>query len=389
MVELDAVTAAWRALPPGDEAVLASVVHVEGSAYRRPGAHMLVTRDAARVGTISGGCLEADVVRRAWWHTATGRPVVRTYDTMSEGDARWEFGLGCQGIIQVLLERVSSPSTQEYLDFLAAHRAGRRAAVAATVIRTAASTTLAVGDRLLVDGAGLCGGALARTASCDTVRAAAVEALERGRSTLLHLGDADVFVEYVAPQPALVIIGAGDDAQPVSLLAQQLGWAVAVADGRPGYAVPERFPGAATTTLRSGEAAESLPIGPETFVVMMTHNYPFDAHMLPSVVAQSPRYLGVLGPRNRAEQLFADTGLSMPASVHAPVGLDLGGDTPVAVAMGIVAELQAVQHGRAGSMLRTRTGSIHAPVETRGTEDFCAPAPPSVPTVCALTAYVA
>ena len=112
MSDLYRILDAWRA--PGDsdqDAVLVTVVHVTGSAYRRPGARMLILPDGRRIGSISGGCLESDISRKAWWFTESGKPVVRVYDTSSDDDAVWEFGLGCNGVIHLMLERVSMPST--------------------------------------------------------------------------------------------------------------------------------------------------------------------------------------------------------------------------------------------------------------------------------------
>ena len=120
MDETAAILSGWRDVERGgDTAVLATVVHVQGSAYRRPGARMLIRRDGQHVGSISGGCLETDVCRKAWWMTESGRPTVRVYDTTSEDDAVWEFGLGCNGVVHVLLERLDSDAARQTLEFLA------------------------------------------------------------------------------------------------------------------------------------------------------------------------------------------------------------------------------------------------------------------------------
>jgi xanthine dehydrogenase accessory factor len=164
MRELDAILEAWRglhrrnggggseALPGYDgDAVLATVVHVSGSAYRRPGARMLIIPDGRRIGCVSGGCLEGEIARKAWWFTESGVPVVRVYDTTSEDETVWEFGLGCNGVVHVLLERINTPAASRLLKFLDAHRAARTPAVAATVVRADDRSGLRAGDRLLLD----------------------------------------------------------------------------------------------------------------------------------------------------------------------------------------------------------------------------------------------
>ena len=148
MNELRSILNAWRQNGPHhDQAVLATVVHVTGSAYRRPGARMLILPDGRRFGTISGGCLEGDVVRKASWWTSDQGTALRVFDNSSE-DAAWEFGLGCNGVITVLLERLALAQVTEMLAFLDQRQASRRSAVVATVIRSSDTSRAAPGDRL-------------------------------------------------------------------------------------------------------------------------------------------------------------------------------------------------------------------------------------------------
>jgi xanthine dehydrogenase accessory factor len=367
MDELSAILNMWRGLEgPNRDAVLATVVHVKGSSYRRPGARMLLVPDGRRVGSISGGCLEGEVSRRAWWFTEAGAPVVRVYDTSSDDDAVWEFGLGCNGVVHVLLERLQSAATLETLEFLAAHQAGGTPAVVSTVIRAASG--FAIGDRLLLDGNNNPSGTLAGSAMEQAILEHARDVLRRRESRLVHLGHIQVFVEWLGPPPSLVIFGGGHDAIPLVAVAAELGWDVTVADGRPAYTCLERFPGARRTVLmRAENLLEGVVIGPDTAVVMMTHNYPLDTRVLPRILAARPRYLGMLGPRVRTERLFAELGLPLPTWVHAPVGIDIGSNTPAAIAVSIAAEIQAVLNHRSGGKLKFRSGTIHAPVHEGGT----------------------
>jgi len=337
---------------------------------------MLILSDGRRIGTVSGGCLEGEVCRKAWWYTEDGQASVRIYDTSSDDDAVWEFGLGCNGVVHVLFERVSDAGTQEMLRFVAERRAARRPVAVATVValREGSPGTLRCGARLLFDAEGVSGGTLAGGRFEALLHGLARDAWVQQKSQLVHLGAdeapeaCDVFVEWIGTPPALVVFGAGHDAQPVVRLAKGLGWHVTVADGRSNYATRQRFPEAdVVQVLKPGQALQGIEITRDTAVVMMTHNYPEDARLLGSILPAKPRYLGLLGPKSRAEELLEEVGLPVTGiDIHAPVGLDLGSDAPDSVALAIVAEIQAVLHGRAGGMLRMRQAPIHEPAHEIG-----------------------
>jgi xanthine dehydrogenase accessory factor len=363
MHELHVILDAWRGLEASNRhAVLATVVHVTGSAYRRPGARMLILPNGQRIGSISGGCLEGDVSRKAWWFTEDGKPSVRVYDTSSDEDAVWEFGLGCNGVIHVLLERVESEACRNTLAFLDSAGSSGPATIA-TVIRTHGPCTAATGDRLFAGG-----GALHGTPIAEGLRPYIAQTLRERKSRLVFLRDCEVFVECILPPPSLLIFGAGHDAIPVAGLAKQLGWNITVADGRPAYATTARFPQAdQVVVMRPGSPLADLIINDETLVVMMTHNYPQDGKLLPGILRANPRYLGMLGPKKRAERLFAEIGVAMSSvNVHAPAGLDIGAQTAEGIAVSIISEIQAELAGRAGMKLRHRQAPIHAPVEEAG-----------------------
>ena len=358
MKELDQILDAWRIEPRG---VLATVVQVKGSAYRRPGARMLIQPDGERIGSVSGGCLEGDLSRKAWWLTESGRPALRTYDTMSGDDAVWEFGLGCNGVIDVLLERVDTAESSEVLAFLEQTRKRRETARIATVIRGPLT-----GQRLLIGADSRVAGSLQ-----SSELAYDIEPLLRNSNAnqVVTVGDSEVFLEIVEPSQPLIIFGAGHDAIPLVTIAKELGWHVTVADGRPAYASVERFPTAdCVTVLRHDRPLEHLAIPPEAAVVFITHNYIQDRTLLPFILARSVRYLGILGPRVRTDRLFEEVGWEPPKYLHAPVGLDIGAGSPETIAVAIVSEISAVLAGRAGGLLRDRQGPIYEhPVVKFGT----------------------
>jgi xanthine dehydrogenase accessory factor len=366
MREMDAILDTCRGLKGKErEAVLATVVHVTGSAYRRPGGRMLIIPDGRRIGCVSGGCLEGEIVKKAWWFTESGAPVVRIYDTTSDRDAVWEFGLGCNGVVHVMLERINTPGASELLDFLDSHRAARKPAVAATVVRADGRSGIRVGERLLLDESSPPIGSLCGSPIEPDVLMHSTAALREKKSRLAHIGATVVFVEWVGPALSLAVFGAGHDSMPLVNLAKLLGWDVTVVDGRPAYARPERFPGAnRVALLAAGNPLRDVVIDGETAVVMMTHNYPLDLMLLPRILSLRPRYLGILGPKERTHRLFSELGLDPPACVHAPAGLDAGCDSPEAIALSIVAEIQAETSCRAGGKLKYRREPIHfAPYE--------------------------
>ena len=330
---------------------------------------MVILQDGRRFGSISGGCLEGDVCRKAWWFTEDRKPAVRVYDTSADDEVVWEFGLGCKGQVHLLFERVNDAGTAEMLRFLTSAGAARRPVVVATII--ASGVAARVGDRLLFDADGVRGGSLAGSALESDVLAQVRECYLQQRSHLARLPGMEVFVESIAPALSLIVFGAGHDAQPLVRFAGELGWKVTVADGRANYATRERFPEASrVVVLDPKEPLRGIEVTRETAMVFLTHNYNQDLALLRHVLPLKPRYLGLLGPKSRAEELLAEVALPVTGiDVHAPIGLDLGSDAPVSIALAVVAEIQAVVCGRDGGKLRERQAPIHDPAIESGIAD--------------------
>ena len=330
MKELPAIVKALLA-PNAGTAVLATLVAVQGSSYRRPGARLLVGADGSRIGSISGGCLEEDVVARAVQVRATGQPEAVVYDTTSENDVVWGVGLGCHGVVRVLLEKVAP--RPPWAALLERNFVARRPTDLAVTHN--GSSRAAWGTRVAAPG------------DCADPEA--------------------LFLEQVKPPTALVVFGAGDDAQPLVRLAKELGWRVTIADPRPAFATAERF--AQADALVVGPAStlvERSAPDSETVAVVMTHHYVHDVPILQGLLARPLAYIGLLGPRKRAEKIVSDLasgGFTISseqrARLHAPVGLDLGADSPEQVALSIVAEIQSVLTRRNAQPLRDRTRPIH------------------------------
>jgi xanthine dehydrogenase accessory factor len=367
MTDLVRILALWRELEAaGAGYVLATVVGVEGSSYRKPGALMLLTADGRRIGTVSGGCLEAQVASRAWWLTSNG-PVVERYTTTEEDGDR-PYGSGCGGVIFLLLERRATAGP-----FLAAveQAFNRRIPLSAAVALDGPQ----IGHRVFagVDPRGLQGleGNDDEAGPIDEfLQGLAERAIERRVPIESEFTFDNVrikaWADYRPARPALAIFGAGDDAQPLLRLAKELGWFVTVADGRSQLTTRERFARAdelctlAINDLPGVGLKQNPPpfasLRRENAAVVMTHSFEQDSKILASLLALEapPGYIGVLGPQRRTRELLAEAArlLKLPASaiaaqterwllwLHAPTGLDLGADSPETIALSVLSEIQ-------------------------------------------------
>ena len=366
MKEMQEILDLWaHAEAERESAVLATVVKTRGSSYRAPGARLLLTSGGQHVGSISGGCLEDDLLKKAWWLTQTG-PVIRRYDTTPEGEIATEFGLGCHGVIHVLLERIlpgdveaAQPHVMRVIRDVV--RCERRPAAIAHIIEPAS----AIGQRLVLDPRGAVSHNLSDSELARTIARDAADALSECTSRLVRMDSSiEVFLEVLPPVVRLLVFGAGYDAVPLTRLAKHLGWRITVLDGRAHYARREKFPDADEVLVRpAGHSGVAAEIDPWTVAVVMSHSYSQDLETVRELVGQPLRYLGILGPRKRTSQLLADAGLD-PATLapvlHTPIGLDIGADGPEQVALAVIAEIQATLNGRNGGSLRDHPGSIHS-----------------------------
>ena len=365
-----------RLTEAGEPYVIATVVRIDGSAYRGVGTRMLIKRDGSRVGTISGGCLERDVVENAEEVFASGERKILTYDATSEEDLLWGTGLGCSGVIQVMLERLPEEGAVDYPRILMDCVFDRRPAVMATLFD--ANGAARDGQRLILDRVGSVTSDIVDERFRQLVlrdtreEMAAVEkanpSVGQGRTRMYDLDRtrAGILLEPLIPPIALVVFGAGDDAIPLVQVAAGIGWQVTVVDHRPAFAVAERLPEAEQVILgRAPELFDDLRLD-GCAAMVMTHNYIQDLALLRKLVYEKVRYLGVLGPKARTDRLLNDLGnervilsAEMRRILHSPVGLDIGADTSEEIALSVIAEIRAVLSGRAGGLLRHRKGPIH------------------------------
>lgn len=318
----------------GRAMALGILVHTVGSTYRKPGAMLLMAGGGEYAGLISGGCLEGDLAERARAVIATGRAALVTYDLRNSDDLVWGLGLGCEGAMHILLLRVGPREEWQPLAHLAAALAAHRP-TAIGVVTESRDEGMPVGALILEPRALATLGAAPRADSVGWLEGPG------DRWKLLHLP--------LWLPPRLLLLGAGPDASPVVELAARMHWRVTVVDHRPAYAEPSHFPLAERVLLADpDEIAQAVDLGQFTAAVVMSHHLPSDLEYLRVLSASSLAYVGLLGPPARREKLLSELGPEarhLRSRLHAPVGLNLGGRTPEAIALAIVAEIHAFVHG--------------------------------------------
>jgi xanthine dehydrogenase accessory factor len=326
----------------GRAVALGVLVHTEGSTYRKPGALILIAAHGEYAGLISGGCLEGDLREHARAVVDSGEARVVNYDTRGEGDLLWGMGLGCEGVMRVLLLRAGPANDWQPLKHLAAALAANRR-TAFGVVTESRSVSLPIGSLVLPGAA-----AEASPANTATAQAAVARATTQAAAQWLEEADRRLFVVPLSLPPRLLLCGAGPDTVPLVDLAGRLGWKVTLADHRAAYAVPAHFPTAEQVLLAGGEALAGLTdLERYAAAVVMSHHLPSDLGYLRSLASSPIPYIGLLGPPARRDRLLQELGPAaslLQGRLHAPVGLRLGGRSPEAVALAIISEVQSVLH---------------------------------------------
>jgi xanthine dehydrogenase accessory factor len=346
-----------RLAEQGRGAALATVVDVQGSAYRRPGAKVLIADDGAMAGSVSGGCLEADVREVAVSVIGHGTPQLLHYDTGSDDEMPFGLGLGCNGAVDIFVQRATTPDLFEASRQIMALLQGDDAFAVSTIVRGAKG----LGRSVVV---GMNGKAVGSTGNVNLDRmiaARAKDSLRTGISQLHDLEGQQLFTEIQLPPPSLLVIGAGEDARPLVACASDVGFRVTVVDHRPAYLTPDHYP-AATRLIaaHSDSNIPNLPLGRQAYAVVKTHSLEHDREWVRRLLTNQIRYIGVLGPRARIEEVLRQLGAEDDERVFGPVGLDLGAYGPEQIAVSIVAELLALHWDREPGHLRSRESAIHA-----------------------------
>jgi xanthine/CO dehydrogenase XdhC/CoxF family maturation factor len=342
-----------RARQSSEPVVLATVIRTAGSTYAKPGTQMLIASDGEYAGLLSGGCLEGDLREHARGVAATGHARIVSYDLRSKDDQLFGLGAGCEGAMDILLTR-HGPEDGDWQPLVSMQRAHQVGSWLRLGFITATDNpALPLGSSFPADGE--LPDSVRRDAQVGallgTLHDVALRTGNNGHSRIESLG-IELFVAAIAPPPRVLLMGGGPDARPVATLAAFLGWQVTVADHRPAYLDAARFPdGVHLVQSAATEIADAIPLDQFDAAIVMSHHMDSDLNYLRALVSTPVPYVGLLGPAARREKLLADLGDPVPslrARLRAPVGLDIGGRTPEAIALSIVGEVQAVLAGRGG-----------------------------------------
>jgi xanthine dehydrogenase accessory factor len=350
----------------GRTAALATVIHIDGSAYRRPGAKMLIMDDGALVGSVSGGCLDADVREVALSVMHGGEPRLLHYDTGTDYQLPFTLGLGCNGAVDIFVQpavpdlvEIARPVTRllqgDNPFALCTVINGPRAIARSVVVTSRGERFGSTGDVNLDHNIGTDANQLSEIGLPQQHRL-----LEDHRDARRDFGGYEVFIDLQVPPPSLVIFGAGEDTRPLARCAAEVGFRLTVVDHRPAYLSPDNYPAEVRLVeARADTMTPDIKLGPLTYAVVKTHSVEHDRKWVARLLASDVPYIGLLGPRARTEEILRELGSEDDDRVFGPIGIDLGADGPEQIAVSIVAELLARVSGREPMHLRAREGAIH------------------------------
>jgi xanthine/CO dehydrogenase XdhC/CoxF family maturation factor len=337
------------------KAALATVVRVHGSSYRSPGARMLITDDGRWTGCISGGCLEGDALRKARQVMNDSCAITVTYDTREESNQNLGISLGCNGVIDVLIEPVNPADNP--INLFETFIDSKEPLALATVISSSR-----IASKILLPK----NSSHINTQLADDLNSIFESKKSEVKSYFFEGEQAEVFIELIQPTISLLIFGGGFDARPVSKLAQMLGWNVQITDECVAHLAPVFFPDAKLSLCQREFVDRDFEITPRTACILMSHNYEYDRDVLRKLIKTEAPYIGMLGPRKRFDKMqeeFQLEGVLLSENdfdrIHSPIGIDIGAEAPDEIAVSIIAEIQAKFAKRDGGFLKSQNGPIH------------------------------
>ena len=299
--------------------VLATIIQTDGSSYRKAGAMMLINDMGQYFGLLSGGCLESDIMRQArrCWDNLQNRII--EYDMREEEDLAWQLGIGCGGMVKILLQPVHADNNYLKLDEMSRYLELRKKVEYQQQIDEGIPN-----NKVLP----------------------VLDALHNPSAKIQSNAGVDIFVQQLSPAPLLVVFGAGVDAKPVVSIAAELGWQVLLVDPRVGYAKVEFFSKASEIIRQSlDELYDATWLSQIDAALILTHNIKLDAAALALVQNSSAKYVGLLGPIHRTDRVLDIAKLSrdnLTKPLANPVGFRLGGELPESIALSMISEAQAV-----------------------------------------------
>jgi len=320
--------------------VLASVYETAGSTYSKAGAQMIINPDGDFHGMLSGGCLEGDLAARSRAVLESGEPQAVTYDLGQNDEELWGLGVGCDGLMRIFLQPLQSSSGYEPFASMAAALDGDHVQLAVIVVDSDTDQVRPGAALVRIDGEIVFSslGDFPEQALLDASPATSSFGQVEAGGNCLHC----LYV-VLAPPPAILVLGAGLDAEPVVRFASELGWRVTIQDHRPAYVEAGDFAGAERVLcVPVANLAEHVDFGRFSAAIVMSHHLASDRSYLAQLSRTSVPYIGLLGPADRRRRLLdelGDASATLVERVHGPAGLDLGGRGPAAIALSIVAEV--------------------------------------------------
>ncbi len=322
----------------GLQSVIATVVSLDGSSYRRPGVRMLINENGQMTGAVSGGCVEKEILKQSDSVFKTGKPKMMTYDG--------RYRLGCEGILYILIE--SFDPDQEMINSFENCLKRRKH----FEINSFYTKKADVGDAL---------GSVIVFEDKKQYSFAKNTKLQINRNNLL-----EVFNQKMKPCFKLIIIGAEHDAVQLCLLAFSLGWDVVIVTSPSNPQTLKDFPGATELIHKAPESLELAWVNEHVAVVLMTHSYVKDLQYLLALKNTKPAYIGLLGPSNRRENILGDVIERIPLIdesffdvIYGPAGLNIGAETPQEISLSICSEILSVIRGQEPKSLKNKSGKIH------------------------------
>lgn len=325
---------------------------------------MYIRDDGRWYGSISGGCLEGDALRKAREVMQSGIPRMVTYDSMDDENPHLGVSLGCNGIIHVLLEPIVHEN--DPMNFMLKLYEQEDIDALATVFESENSETLVANKYVF----SILSQKSQRTEIEELINQQLQQAIEHrksGTQTLeLDGTNLKVFLEVIEPPIHLMVFGGGYDAQPLVAMAKGLGWEVNVIDECAAHLIPVNFPNAQLTSCHRTKVSEHASPKPYSAAVLISHNYYYDLEAMQQLMDTDIRYIGLLGPKKKGNKIRAELeekgvvwNEENSHRVHYPIGIDIGADTPEEIALSIIAEIKAKFSGRSSGFLKYKTGPIH------------------------------
>lgn len=366
MHELQAIINAFETSQQQEKTTfLATIVNTFGSTYRQRGAKMLITETGEMVGSLSGGCVENDIFQ--YTKQISSEPLLISYDATSEEDLIWGFGLGCNGAVQILLEKLDHLNNLSPINLIIQCLRNKKYGAIATIFAVEDEIDFKIGSRFILypDGTtytDIQDRELKKAIASDTIAAKNTRQSTVNKYQLSSSGSVDIFIEVIKLPISLIIFGAGQDVLPVVKLAKAIGWQVTVVDCRAQEKTYQRFALADKIILtRRDIISQQISVDENTVAIVMTHNYFDDRDIIKFLLPTKISYLGVMGSKNRIAKIIKELNPTQTQleKLYSPIGLDIGADTPTEIASAIITEIQAVLARRNGGFLKHRSQTLH------------------------------